>query len=143
MYSLGVTLYVLLSGHTPFQGTTAQKIMQHQLAEPPRLNKLKGKVPPGLIDVITKMMAKDRNERYQTAEDVIDALSPWLPAPTSGNVVGMPLDSQELQMTTSMFDGSPQRSTQQIKTKSGSKPGKKAGKKGARESLSTRILQRV
>ena len=86
IYSLGSTLYSLIAGHPPFRGTTAQKLMQHQVAEPPSLSKLRGIVPPALIDVCQKMMAKKPSDRYDSAMDVIDALSPWLPAPSTGNV---------------------------------------------------------
>jgi tRNA A-37 threonylcarbamoyl transferase component Bud32 len=86
LYSLGATFYTLLTGHPPFSGSTAQKLMQHQLREPPKLNKLRAVVPPALVDVIEKMMGKRPEDRYQTAEDVIDALGPWLPAATTGSM---------------------------------------------------------
>jgi hypothetical protein len=46
--------------------------------------------------VIAKMMAKNKSERYASAADVIDALSPWLPAAASGNIVRDPLSTQDL-----------------------------------------------
>jgi serine/threonine protein kinase len=98
IYSLGATLFALITGHPPFKGTTAQILMQHQMAELPRLSKkLKVAVPAALYDVIAQMMAKKNNERYASASDVIDALSPWLPATPSGNVVQDPLNTQDLQ----------------------------------------------
>ncbi len=88
IYSLGATFYALVAGYPPFKGTTAQKLMQHQLKEPPSVSlKLSGRVPQALSDVVAKMMAKRPSERIQTAADVIDALGPWLPVPTSGNIV--------------------------------------------------------
>ncbi|MCU0704247.1 MAG: serine/threonine protein kinase [Fimbriiglobus sp.] len=92
IYSLGVTLYALVAGHPPFKGTTAQKLMQHQLKEPPSVSsQLQGRVPQALSDVIHRMMAKKPSERYQTMLDVIDALGPWLPVPSSGNIIIDPM----------------------------------------------------
>jgi hypothetical protein len=91
LYSLGASFYVLITGHPPFAGSTAQKLLQHQMTEPPRVGaKLKEKVPEALSDVIRKMMAKRPGDRYATAADVIDALTPWLPAATTGNIVHGP-----------------------------------------------------
>jgi serine/threonine protein kinase/WD40 repeat protein len=89
IYSLGATLFALLSGYPPFTGTTTQKMAQHQLQDPNiLLKKLRGKAPPEMGDVIIKMMAKRKIDRYQSAEDVIDALTPWLPADSPGSVTG-------------------------------------------------------
>ncbi|HEV3436411.1 MAG TPA: serine/threonine-protein kinase [Gemmata sp.] len=88
LYSLGATLFYLIAGHSPYKGSRAQILLQHQMTAPPRLSKtLKVPVPDALNDVIAKMMAKKKSDRYQSAEEVIDALSPWLPAsPSTGNI---------------------------------------------------------
>jgi serine/threonine protein kinase len=100
IYNLGATFFALLTGHPPFAGTTTQKLMQHQLKDPQSLaNKLKGKVPAALGAVVMKMMAKKAPERFQTAEEVVDALGPWLPATTSGNIVRDPLNTADLPRT--------------------------------------------
>ncbi len=85
LYSLGATLYALIAGAPPFKGHTTQLLMQHQLAPPPRLSKkLKSSVPEGLDDVIAKMMAKKPGDRYRTAEDIIEALSPFVSGEAGG-----------------------------------------------------------
>ena len=88
IYSLGATLFALISGHPPFAGTTTQKLAQHQSKDPAELRKkLRGKAPVELADVIVKMMAKRKADRYQSVDVVIDALTQWLPVETTGNVV--------------------------------------------------------
>jgi serine/threonine protein kinase len=61
LYSLGATLYYLLTGGPPYKGARAQILMQHQVAPPPKLPKsLKVAVPDAINDVIAKMMAKKK-----------------------------------------------------------------------------------
>jgi serine/threonine protein kinase len=101
IYSLGTTLFTLVTGQPPYRGSTTQKLAQHQMAEPPRMNKLKTVVPEALTDVVAKMMAKKPSNRYQSMGDVIDALGPWLPAPTTGNIVHQPMSRTDLKNASS------------------------------------------
>jgi eukaryotic-like serine/threonine-protein kinase len=78
LYSLGATFFALVTGRPPFDGSTAQKLAQHQIAPPPDLCKLQGSLPPELNEVVGRMMAKKPKDRYQSAQEVIDALAPWL-----------------------------------------------------------------
>ena len=78
IYSLGATLYALISGNPPYGGTTTQKLTQHQLAPTPDLCKNRAIVPAGLGAVVSRMMAKRPSARYQTAQEVIEALAPWV-----------------------------------------------------------------
>src|SRR5262249_54228710 len=87
----------LVAGRPPLSGTTAQKIVHLQLKEPPVLTRsLKGKVPPELGEVVAKMMAKKKADRYRSAQEVIDALSPWLPSPSTGNIVRDPVHTADI-----------------------------------------------
>jgi serine/threonine protein kinase len=80
LYSLGATLFALITGVAPFSGTSAQILVSHQLTEVPNLAKFRASAPPQLNAIVAKMMAKQPNKRYRNASEVIDALLPWLPA---------------------------------------------------------------
>lgn len=76
IYSLGCTLFFMLAGRPPFPGgTVLQKLLQHQAEEPPEIRKLRKDVPESLSRVLRKMMAKSPRQRYQTAAQLIEALS--------------------------------------------------------------------
>lgn len=79
IYSLGCTLYYLLSGHPPFpDGTLAQRIAKHQTQMPEDLRKERPDVPRDLCDIVLKMMQKRPEKRYNSMRDVADALEAWL-----------------------------------------------------------------
>jgi formylglycine-generating enzyme required for sulfatase activity/tRNA A-37 threonylcarbamoyl transferase component Bud32 len=82
IYSLGCTLYHLLSGHPPFpEGTALNKIMAHLEQKPPRLGTIRADMPAELEAVMGKMMAKDPARRYQAPAQVAQALVPFLKFP--------------------------------------------------------------
>jgi serine/threonine-protein kinase len=79
IYSMGCTLYFLLTGHPPFpDGTLAQRLLAHQAKQPRPLQEERPEAPPGLVTVLEKMMAKKPDERYQTAKEAATALLDWL-----------------------------------------------------------------
>ena len=78
IYSLGATFFTLVTGKPPFAGNTTQKLMQHQIKDPPSLAALDRTFPPELAAVVAKMMRKRPAERYQTPGEVMAALGPWL-----------------------------------------------------------------
>lgn len=72
IYSLGCTLYHMLTGEPPYpEGTVLQKLLQHQGDEPPDPVLKNRHVPDGLSAVVKKMMNKDPRRRYQTAEQLV------------------------------------------------------------------------
>ncbi len=80
IYSLGCTLYYLLTGHPPFpEGTLPQKILKHQTQDPTDLTIERADTPESLAEICRKMMAKEPADRYQTAKELRDVLAAWRP----------------------------------------------------------------
>ena len=78
IYSLGATLYFLLSAQPPFaEGSVMHKLKSHAQSDPEPLSTVRLDVPAALADVIRKMMAKDPDERFQTPEELAEALKPF------------------------------------------------------------------
>src|SRR6058998_4226121 len=71
LYSLGIVLYEMLTGHVPFTGDTPVEIaMKHlsQVPEPP--SKLRSEVPHDLDAIVMRALAKDPDQRYSSAEEM-------------------------------------------------------------------------
>lgn len=82
IYALGGSLYFLLTGRSPFpDGTIPQKLVAHQTKEPRPVAEFRSDVPVELLAVLHKMIRKDPAERYQTPQQLADALAPWADVP--------------------------------------------------------------
>lgn len=78
IYSLGCTLYFILTGRAPFIAETlTQVLLLHQMEEAQPLSRQRPGVPPALEAVLRRMMAKSPNERYQTPAEVAVAIEPF------------------------------------------------------------------
>jgi len=79
IYSLGCTLYYLLTGHPPFpEGSISERLLKHQVEVAPSILKERPDAPPTLVHICERMMAKKPEDRYQTAGDVAQRLTEWL-----------------------------------------------------------------
>jgi serine/threonine protein kinase len=76
LYSLGCTLYYLLSGKPPFpDGTPIDKLLRHQLDPPPEIRKQRPDVPDAMMRTMLKMMAKRPEDRIPSAGEVATILA--------------------------------------------------------------------
>ena len=95
LYSLGVTLWVMVTGQTPFRGTSAEVMYQHQHAPLP-LGQLKD-VPQPVVVLLEKLLEKDPTQRFQTPSELLKTI------PTITDAVEAPrgISRQNLQKTPS------------------------------------------
>jgi serine/threonine protein kinase len=78
IYSLGCTLYYLLTGAPPFDANSLFELLQaHQSTAAKPLNLLRPEVPVELAAVVAKMMAKQPSKRYQKPVEIAQALTPF------------------------------------------------------------------
>jgi len=85
IYSLGCTLYYLLTGKPPFpKGTSMQKILAHFEQTPARVSIFRDDVPQDLIRILDQMMAKKPEDRYQTPIEIARAVAPLIKGAGTG-----------------------------------------------------------
>jgi serine/threonine protein kinase len=81
LYSLGCTLYYLLAGKPPFgEYPLMRKLMMHQNGDARPLRDLQPAVPAALEAIVNRLMAKPKENRFQTPQELADALAKT-PAP--------------------------------------------------------------
>ena len=85
IYSLGCTLYYLLTGGPPFQATSLYEILQaHHSMDALPLNLARPEVPVELASLVGKMMAKEPERRFQEPKEVAQALLPFFKKVNAG-----------------------------------------------------------
>ena len=79
LYSLGSTAFFLMTGRQPFPGSATQMMTDRQLKDIPKPSTVRAGVPADLDEIVRKMGAKDPHQRFQSANEVVNALHAWLP----------------------------------------------------------------
>ena len=95
LYSLGVTLWVMVTGQTPFRGPSAEVMYQHQHAPLP-LEQLKD-VPQAVVVLLEKLLEKGPAQRFQTPNELLKAIPTIIGAIDAGRRI----TRQSLQKTPS------------------------------------------
>ncbi len=79
IYSLGVTLYELLTLRLPFEGRTSQEVLGKIIAkEPPSPRQINPLLPRDLVTIVLKALEKDPDRRYATARDFASDIRAFL-----------------------------------------------------------------
>ncbi|MEK6247262.1 MAG: protein kinase, partial [Planctomycetales bacterium] len=81
IYSLGCTLFFLVTGRPPYSGGTIEKRLRARIRKQPRrITKFQPNAPKGIVDICARMMATQPRERITTASEVRQLLQNWLQA---------------------------------------------------------------
>ena len=79
LYSLGCTMYHLLSGQLPFKGESSMDCLVGRITgKAVPISEVSPGLPPRFVEMIGKLMATSPDDRYQTADEAADALRSML-----------------------------------------------------------------
>jgi hypothetical protein len=107
IYSLGCTLYYLLSAQVPFPGgSNIEKLVKHQVDQPRPIEQLRADTPESLRVLLRRMMAKKPDDRPQTGNEVATLLAPFC---ESSGVKAAARDSKKMQLPVAEMVATPPR----------------------------------
>jgi serine/threonine protein kinase len=75
IYAMGCVLFEMVAGRPPFVGISVGKVIQqHLMTPPPNVREFRAEAPEALDGILQKALAKDRAKRFQTADEMLEAL---------------------------------------------------------------------
>jgi serine/threonine-protein kinase len=103
LYSLGATFYHLLTGQPPFRGESALAIAYHQVhTAPAPLNAVRPDVPPPLAGAILRMLAKKPEDRFPSAESLLQELRKIDKQAVADGTLSLSIEPQMSQQTVAL-----------------------------------------
>jgi eukaryotic-like serine/threonine-protein kinase len=97
LYAVGVIIYESVTGKVPFNAENFNDLLFKIALESPRpLTAVVPQIDPGFSAIVERAMSRRREDRYQSAAEMAQALAQWLQRPASGEHVPSPLLSGEL-----------------------------------------------
>ncbi|GIW81007.1 MAG: hypothetical protein KatS3mg105_2814 [Gemmatales bacterium] len=88
LYSLGCTFFYLLTSRPPFKGSGVMDVLiKHRAVPPPDVRELRPEVPQAVAEIIQRLLAKTPDERFQTPQQLVEALQPLCPKDASGWII--------------------------------------------------------
>ena len=100
IYSLGATLFKLLTGRAPYADPQFNSLMKKMTAlatkPAPSIGEIRGDLPGGVIAVVDKMLSRDPDERFDTAEEVSAALAPFTARADIATLLRRAIETEEV-----------------------------------------------
>jgi hypothetical protein len=88
LFSLGTVLYAMCTGHPPFRATSTMAVLKRVIEDTPRpIRDINNEIPEWLCDIITKLHAKNPEDRFQSAREVADVLGARLADVQAGRAI--------------------------------------------------------
>jgi tetratricopeptide (TPR) repeat protein len=99
LYSVGALAYELLTGQPPFPRATPMEVLRAHVGEaPPPMNRVRAGISAPLEAVVTKLLAKEPVDRFQSAYEVLEALGHEVPAGIGGTLLSAALVGREREL---------------------------------------------
>lgn len=104
IYSLGCTLFYLLTGQPPFGGSDVSEVMhQHASVLPPKVTEVNGRIPASLESIIDRCLQKKPGDRYPNLAEMIGDLESFLGVDTDGTFSPSSSQADQIESITQQF----------------------------------------